>query len=105
MVQADDYDLAQTYVECYGEAIATGKLTLEQAADNEIVLNSAKVGLVLKDFDMYQHTNSCEYEPWQNPTERHMRMLQEPLRVMHERGDAGEEYWEYYMTQASLISN
>eukprot|EP00965_Chrysotila_dentata_P192187 6175030-Pleurochrysis_carterae.AAC.1 len=34
-------------------------------SDNEIVLNSAKVALVLKDVDMY-HTNSCEYEPWQN---------------------------------------
>eukprot|EP00965_Chrysotila_dentata_P153971 5089420-Pleurochrysis_carterae.AAC.1 len=73
--------------------------------DNDIVLNSAKVGLVLKDFEMY-HTNSCEYQPWQNPTERHMRTLQESMRVMHERaGGAGEEYWEYSMTQASLISN
>eukprot|EP00965_Chrysotila_dentata_P238511 6202553-Pleurochrysis_carterae.AAC.5 len=43
------------------------------SSDNEIVLNSAKVGLVLKDFDMY-HTNSCEYEPWKNPTERNMRI-------------------------------
>eukprot|EP00965_Chrysotila_dentata_P255811 6212347-Pleurochrysis_carterae.AAC.4 len=30
--------------------------------DNEIVLNSAKIGLVLKEFDMY-HTNCCQYEP------------------------------------------
>eukprot|EP00965_Chrysotila_dentata_P256700 6212633-Pleurochrysis_carterae.AAC.3 len=50
-------------------------------------------------------TNGCEYEPWQNPTERHMRTLQEPMRVMHERGGAGEEYWENSMTQASPIPN
>eukprot|EP00965_Chrysotila_dentata_P251532 6210107-Pleurochrysis_carterae.AAC.2 len=58
-------------------------------SDNQIVLNSAKVGPVLKDFNVY-HTISCEYEPWQIPTERHMRMLQEPMRVKHERGGAGE---------------
>eukprot|EP00965_Chrysotila_dentata_P094917 3139190-Pleurochrysis_carterae.AAC.3 len=73
-------------------------------SDNEIVLNSEKGSLVLKDFEMY-HTNSCEYEPWQNPTKRHMPTLQEPMRGMHERGSAGKEYWEYSMMQASLISN
>eukprot|EP00965_Chrysotila_dentata_P143380 4737487-Pleurochrysis_carterae.AAC.3 len=63
--------------------------------DNEIVLNSAKVDSILKDFDMLYHINSCKYEPWQNPTERHMRKLQEPMRVMHERGGAGEECWAF----------
>eukprot|EP00965_Chrysotila_dentata_P259170 6213469-Pleurochrysis_carterae.AAC.1 len=52
-------------------------------------------------------TYSCEYEKWQNPIERHMRtQQQEPMRVMHERdGGAGKEYWEFSVTQASLISN
>eukprot|EP00965_Chrysotila_dentata_P039317 1307059-Pleurochrysis_carterae.AAC.1 len=71
---------------------------------SETVLNSAQGGLGLKDFDVY-HTNSCEYELWQNPTARHRRTLQEPMRVMHERGGADKEYWEYSMTQASLIAN
>eukprot|EP00965_Chrysotila_dentata_P199752 6179568-Pleurochrysis_carterae.AAC.3 len=63
----------------------------------------AKVGLVLKDFDMCR-TSSFEYEPWPNPTKRHIT-LQEPMRGMHEHGGAGEEYWEYSFTQANLISN
>eukprot|EP00965_Chrysotila_dentata_P133007 4398214-Pleurochrysis_carterae.AAC.1 len=27
------------------------------------------------------------------------------MRVMHKRGGAGEEYWEYSMAQASLVSH
>eukprot|EP00965_Chrysotila_dentata_P183263 6051696-Pleurochrysis_carterae.AAC.1 len=51
------------------------------------------------------HTNSCEYEAWQNPTEHHMRRLQEPMRMMYERGGAGEEYWKYSMTQYGRYPN
>ena len=72
--------------------------------DNEIVLNSAKVDKVLDEFDMTPR-NSAEYEPWGNPAERTMRTLQEPMRVMRERGGAGEEYWEFAAHQAACIAN
>ena len=73
-------------------------------SDNEIVLNSAKVDCVLGKYSM-RHENSCPYEPNQNPTERRMRALQEPMRIMHERGSAGDEYWEFSMLQAAIIHN
>eukprot|EP00965_Chrysotila_dentata_P010156 330182-Pleurochrysis_carterae.AAC.1 len=50
------------------------------------------------------HTNSCEYEPWQNRPSAACARCRAHARV-HERGGAGVEYWEYSMTQASLISN
>ena len=73
-------------------------------SDNEIVLNSAKVDQILAKYEM-RRENSCPYEPNQNPTERRMRALQEPMRVMHERGGAGDEYWEFSMLQAMVIHN
>ena len=72
--------------------------------DNEPVLNSAKVDAVLDEFDMTPR-NSAEYEPWGNPAERTMRTLQEPMRIMRERGGAGEEYWEFAAHQAACIAN
>eukprot|EP00965_Chrysotila_dentata_P056781 1884307-Pleurochrysis_carterae.AAC.1 len=61
-------------------------------SDNEIVLNSTNVGLVLKDFDTY-HSHQQLRVRAVHPTKRHMRTLREPMRVMHERGGACEEYW------------
>ena len=72
--------------------------------DNEKVLNSAKVEIVLEEFDMHGK-NSAEYEPWGNPAERTMRTLQEPMRIMHERGGAGPEYWQFTMQQAAFIAD
>ena len=72
--------------------------------DNEPVLNSAKVAQVLEQFGMHGE-NSCAYEPHQNPAERVMRLMQEPMRIMHERGGAGDEYWRFSMEQACLISD
>ena len=73
-------------------------------SDNEPVLNSVKVDQVLQQYGM-RRENSNPYEPNQNPTERRMRTLQEPMRVMHTRGGAGDEYWEFAMTQAAFIHN
>eukprot|EP00974_Lingulodinium_polyedra_P049411 4748540-Lingulodinium_polyedra.AAC.1 len=74
-------------------------------SDNERVLNSSRVDRVLDEYHMHA-TNSCEYEPWQNPAERFMRTLQEPMRIMKERGapeGQGDEYWEFFLAQAALI--
>ena len=72
--------------------------------DSEPVLNSGAVNVVLREFDM-ESKNSAEYEPWTNPTERTMRTLQEPMRVMMARGHAGPEYWEFAMSQARYIAD
>eukprot|EP00965_Chrysotila_dentata_P208029 6184470-Pleurochrysis_carterae.AAC.2 len=71
-------------------AMAATLLAARSTATTRSYLTAPMPGFVFKDFDMY-HTNSCEYEPWSNPTERHMRTLREPMRMVHKRGGAGEE--------------
>ena len=73
-------------------------------SDNEIMLNSKLVYDVSAQYGVTLN-NSCEYEPWQNGIpERAFRSLTDSMRTDHERGNAGDEYWPFSMSQAAHIS-
>lgn len=73
--------------------------------DNEKVIQSAEVRAVWQQAGVTVHT-SCEYQPWQNPTERYNRSMVESLRAMFARGGAGDyRHWGHLVIQWAHVWN
>jgi hypothetical protein len=73
--------------------------------DNERVIQSAEVRAVWQQAGVTLHT-SCEYQPWQNPTERYNRSMVESLRSMFARGGSGNyRHWGHLVIQWAHVWN